>query len=148
MTKETDRDIMDAFEAKCKSKGLKITPQRVAIFKALIESANTHPTAEMIYSNVRADMPNISYNTVNTTLTAYKDIGIIDIVETKGLPKRFDPITAHHHHFKCLRCNSLIDIYNDVCDILPVPKELCDREFEIVNKKILWEGFCKDCSRG
>jgi len=40
------------FERRCRESGLKLTPQRSAIYKALINT-DMHPTAEDIYREVR-----------------------------------------------------------------------------------------------
>ena len=46
-----------------KQKGLKITPQRVAIFEALAKLKN-HPTADNIIDYIKVNHPNISVGTV------------------------------------------------------------------------------------
>ncbi|MHC4772157.1 MAG: transcriptional repressor [Planctomycetota bacterium] len=40
------------FEDRCRQNGLKVTPQRVAVYKALV-STHSHPTAEEVHKVVR-----------------------------------------------------------------------------------------------
>ncbi|MHC4963109.1 MAG: transcriptional repressor, partial [Planctomycetota bacterium] len=50
---------LQGFEDCCRQNGLKITPQRVAVYKALI-GTDTHPTAEEVHKMVRRDISSIS----------------------------------------------------------------------------------------
>lgn len=88
----------------CRHHQLKITPQRVGIYRALIHS-NQHPTADLMFRTVKEDFPNISFDTVNRTLLTFAGIGVVDVVEVFGGPKRFDPDITDHHHLHCLRQN-------------------------------------------
>ena len=88
--KSIDMDLkLQDFESRCRDNGLKITPQRVAIFKALV-STDAHPTAEEVYKMVRQDIRNISLDTVNRTLLTLAQIGAAFQVEGTGQPRRFD----------------------------------------------------------
>ena len=51
------------FREKLKEKGLKVTPQRVAIYEAIVTLKN-HPTAENVIEYIKANHPNISVGTV------------------------------------------------------------------------------------
>ena len=50
-----------------KEKGLKVTPQRVAIFEAILQ-LNNHPTAENIIDYIKSTHPNIAVGTVYKVL--------------------------------------------------------------------------------
>ena len=56
--KETMEEKLTEFENLCRKKKLKITPQRIAVYKALIASED-HPTAEEVYRQVRRELSNI-----------------------------------------------------------------------------------------
>ncbi len=53
-------DTLDVFIQNCRRNGLKITPQRTAVYKTLIESKE-HPSAEMVLGQVRRLFPGISW---------------------------------------------------------------------------------------
>ena len=74
------------FVETCRRHQLKVTPQRVAIYKALIQSRQ-HPTADMMYQEVREKYPNISFDTVNRTLLTFSEIGVVDVVEGSEIGK-------------------------------------------------------------
>jgi Fur family peroxide stress response transcriptional regulator len=136
-------DTLDAFIERCKNHNLKITPQRIAVYKALIK-AKDHPTADVIYQAINKEFPNISFDTVNRTLLTFSGVGIIDIVEGHGDPRRFDPDTNIHHHFYCIGCGNIIDIYNEEFDRLIIPVEI-RQKCTISSKKVVLKGFCDQC---
>ncbi|NIR11159.1 MAG: transcriptional repressor, partial [Candidatus Aminicenantes bacterium] len=88
---------MEVFQRKCREAGLKVTPQRMAVYKVLIESKQ-HPSAEMVFRKVREAIPNISLDTVNRTLLTLAEIGAASIVEGTGDVKRFDGKLETHQH--------------------------------------------------
>jgi len=79
-------DKMDAFKAMCRKAGLKITPQRMAVYKTLAESTE-HPSAKTVFRKVRKIFPNISLDTVNRTLLMLNEIGAAFVVEGSGRPQ-------------------------------------------------------------
>lgn len=131
------------FEEVCHRHGMKITPQRVAIYKELT-SSKRHPSAITIFRTIRKYYPNISLGTVNSTLLSFSRIGLAKIVESSGEPKRFDPDMEPHHHFKCIKCGRIIDFINDTYDNIAVPAEI-KRKYVVTGKKVHLEGLCDKC---
>jgi Fur family transcriptional regulator, peroxide stress response regulator len=137
---------MEIFYRKSKEHGLKITPQRTAIYEELLK-AKDHPSADIIYRRIVKKIPNISFDTVNRTLLTFAQIGITNIVEGYGQPKRYDPDINTHHHFRCIQCNSIIDFQNRSYDNIAVPEEI-NKQFTVINKKVVLEGLCNKCRKG
>lgn len=134
---------MDCFRAKCHEMGLKITPQRTAVYNSLLET-NEHPSAEMVFRKVRQVFPSISLDTVNRTLLTLSDIGVALTVEGSGDAKRFDANLESHQHFKCVKCKRIIDFHHEPFDRIDVPKKLRDR-FTVLRKTVYVEGLCDLC---
>ena len=134
---------LTAFEARCRDHGLKVTPQRVAVYKALV-STDTHPTAEEVYRMVRGDIHNISLDTVNRTLLTLAEIGAAFQVEGTGQPRRFDGGLEDHQHFRCIKCGKVIDFHFEPFDNIEVPQHL-QGQFEIMRKTVYLEGICGSC---
>jgi Fur family peroxide stress response transcriptional regulator len=132
-----------AFKNICYDSGMRITPQRIAIYKELITSLK-HPSASMIYDRVRSYFPNISLGTVNSTLLTFAEIGLTKVLESSGDPKRFDPNLKEHHHFRCIKCGRIIDFYNEDFDSIKIPDEIKKR-FVVLDKKVHLEGICEKC---
>ena len=137
------KEMMDIFYRKSKEHGLKITPQRTTIYQELIK-ARDHPSADIIYKRLVKKIPNISFDTVNRTLLTFSRLGIANIVEGYGQPKRYDPNIDPHHHFRCIKCNNIIDFQNKAYNSLIVPEEI-QKKFKVLNKKVVLEGLCNKC---
>ncbi len=136
---------LQSFEAKCHKVSLKITPQRMAIYRILVASKE-HPSAERVYQQVRKELPNISFDTVNRTLLTLNEIGAAFVVEGSGDAKRFDGNLEAHQHFKCIKCKRIIDFHYKSFDNIRVPKTLSKR-FTVSRKTVYFEGICDLCSK-
>ena len=134
---------VDAFQARCRQAGFKVTPQRIAVYKMLLETKE-HPSAEMVFKEVRKVFPSISLDTVNRTLITLSEIGIAFIVEGSGDAKRFDGNLDNHQHFKCVKCKRVIDFYHKSFDNIQVPKSI-SRKFTVLRKAVYFEGICDLC---
>ena len=141
-SKNTD-ELLNEFRVKCKTHGLSMTPQRLAIYKALIESTE-HPSAENIYNLVRVSFPDIALDTVYRTLSTFSEIGVIHVVEGYGEVKRYDPDIEPHHHFRCARCNKIIDLYEDSIEEPKISPRL-KKKYNVSNVKVVLEGACDKC---
>jgi Fur family transcriptional regulator, peroxide stress response regulator len=137
--------ILEAFKTKCASAGLKITPQRIAVYRSLIESV-AHPSAEVVFSSLRKTFPNISLDTVNRTLLTLNEIGAAFVVEGTGDPKRFDANLMPHQHFKCVKCKRIIDFHHEPFDNIEVPVSI-ERKFTVLRKTAYFEGLCDVCGK-
>jgi len=137
------KEMLEAFYLRSKKYGLKITPQRTAIYQELLK-ANDHPSADSIYQKLIKKIPSISFDTVNRTLLTFSKIGVAHIVEGYGQPKRYDPDVNPHHHFRCTQCDRIVDFHNKAYDNISVPKEI-QKQFTVVNKKVVLEGLCDRC---
>ena len=140
---KTVKKELKNFEEICHKYGLKVTPQRMAIYKELV-SSREHPSAVMIHERIKKYYPNVSLDTVNRTLMTFSEIGLVNIIEGRGDPKRFDPNLRPHHHFRCIRCGEIVDFYSEEFDSLEIPQELKEK-FIITGKRVNLEGICDKC---
>ncbi|WP_373501608.1 Fur family transcriptional regulator [Desulfococcus sp.] len=142
-----DQDItvrIAQFLETCRRHQLKITPQRVAIYRELVQS-DMHPSADALYQTVRKEFPNISFDTVNRTLLTFANIGVANVVEIFGGAKRFDPNTTDHHHVHCIQCGKIMDFHHRHFDDLDDPEDV-PGNFRILDKRIVLKGICNECS--
>ena len=98
-------------------KGLKITPQRVAIFDAIVELDN-HPTAEDITAFIKPNHPNISIGTVYKVLDTFVENNLLKKVKTDKDIMRYDPHLTNHHHLYCTETNRIEDFEDQVLNDL------------------------------
>jgi Fur family peroxide stress response transcriptional regulator len=125
--------------------GLKITPQRMAIYRALVETTS-HPTADDVYRQVAGVHPMISPNTVYYTLAALQRAGLVCEVNYWRDRARFDANMEAHHHLICLGCRRIDDLEDDALDCLQLSHDI-RRRFEVTGHRVEFRGFCKICRR-
>lgn len=111
-------------------KGLKVTPQRINILKAVYELDN-HPTVEDVLVYIRKNNPNIAKGTIYNVLETLVENRLIQKVKTDKDILRYDGVMENHHHLYCTECDFIEDY---------VDKELDDLLKEYFKKKNL-EGF-------
>jgi len=113
----------EEISARLIEKGLKVTPQRIAIFEAIIK-LNNHPTAENIIDYIRKNHPNISVATVYKVLDTLVEKRLIKKVKTEKDIMRYDAVMESHHHIYCSDSDRIKD-YKDLA-----LNELLERYFE------------------
>jgi Fe2+ or Zn2+ uptake regulation protein len=132
-------ELTEAFRAR----GLKVTPQRQSIFRAL-HGATTHPSAEAVYAVVRRDMPTISLRTVYQTLNDLAAMGEIVALDLGTGSIRFDPHTGPHHHLVCEACGKVQDL-EAVFPGVALPAGH-DTGFRVSSTEIVFRGRCTICA--
>ncbi len=100
---------MVQFKEKLRGAGIKITPQRLLIFRKLVQTEE-HPDAETLYHQVRQSLQSISLDTVYRTLATFEKLGLASKIFFLSTRARYDPNMEHHHHFVCTSCGYVGDI--------------------------------------
>ncbi len=131
------------FTSQCRPAGLKVTPQRIAIYRELLKTSE-HPSAEILYEKVKKVFPSISLDTVNRTLLTLNEIGVAFAVEGSGDARRFDGELDKHQHFKCVKCKRIIDFHHKPFDNIKLPAEI-RKKFKVLRKTVYVEGICDLC---
>ena len=90
-------------------KTTRFSKKRQAILMAL-QATHEHPTAEMLYQQLKPDHPDLSLGTVYRNLTLFREQGMVRGVGVVDGHERFDANTADHPHFVCKHCHAVIDI--------------------------------------
>jgi Fur family peroxide stress response transcriptional regulator len=93
---------------KLRSKGYKVTPQRLAICKLILSSKN-HPSAEQIYQKVKKTYPTISLATVYLTLDLLRNLGLVQELGFSDRSSRYDPNNSPHINVICPKCGKIYD---------------------------------------
>ena len=88
---------------------LKYSRQREAI-KEFMMTRKDHPTADIVYMNVRKEFPNISLGTVYRNLTLLSDMGELLRLRVGDGVDHFDATTTPHYHFICTDCGAVTDL--------------------------------------
>lgn len=126
-----------------KTKKLKVTPQRLAIYKVLYETTS-HPTAEEIYTALRQSHPTMSLATVYKTLDALKKADLATELNVGDDSSRYDANIKSHPHMICYECGKVMDLHTNSLENFKnhIQKET---DFDIVSEKVYFYGTCKTC---
>jgi len=100
---------------KLQQKGLRVTPQRVAVLQT-VSKLNNHPTAENIISSIRESHPNISVGTVYQVLDTLVESNLLEKVKTEKGTMRYDPVLSSHHHLYCNESDRIADYVDPELD--------------------------------
>lgn len=102
----------DFFIHKLQEKGLKVTPQRLAIYDAIVQLKN-HPTAENIIEYIKTNHPNISVGTVYKVLDSLTENNLLKKVKTERDIMRYDAVLSNHHHLYCAETDRIEDYMDE-----------------------------------
>lgn len=123
--------------------GLKVTPQRMAVYRALA-SRHDHPGPESIHRDVLRDLPAVSLATVYKALDAFERSGLATQVAVAGESRRYDANVDPHHHLVCTICRRVIDYNHQTLDALRAPGDLTGFIAQSMQIQIL--GVCAACA--
>jgi Fur family peroxide stress response transcriptional regulator len=135
---------MERFEEVCRNSGMKLTHQRMEIFREVAQTSD-HPDAEKVYQGVRKRVPTMSLDTVYRTLWLLKDLGLITTLGPPRERTRFDANLSRHHHFVCIQCGLTRDFYSDAFDELRLPDSV--KAFgRVETTQVEVKGVCLKCN--
>jgi Fur family peroxide stress response transcriptional regulator len=145
MEQEKLRERILQFEASCHRAGLKLTHQRLEIFRELALSTD-HPSAEALYKRLLERMPMLSLDTVYRTLTTFNLHGLVHKVETGESQARFEAVNERHHHLICRQCLEIVDFHWPSVDEVSLPDPV--RAWgNIDTRNVVIYGVCRKCSK-
>jgi Fur family peroxide stress response transcriptional regulator len=136
---------LEQFQTAAKAAGIKLTHQRIEIFRA-VASSEDHPSAEAVYKAVRQGLPTVSLDTVYRTLWLLMDLGLLTTLGPRQDSLRFDANLAHHHHYLCVRCGLVRDFESSELNALPIPNTV-SRFGEVMSAHVEVRGVCASCAR-
>jgi Fur family ferric uptake transcriptional regulator len=126
----------------------KLTPQREATVRVLLENEEDHLSAEDVYLLVKEKAPEIGLATVYRTLELLSELQIIHKLNFgDGVTRyefRAEGAEHHHHHLICLNCGTVDEIVDDWLG--PIEKRV-EREFDfqIIDHRLTFHGICHRC---
>ena len=121
--------------------------KRDAILESLRHS-KAHPSAEMLFNQLKPQIPDLAMGTVYRNLTLFKQQGLVSSIATVDGVERFDGNTIPHVHFICTDCNAVIDL-----DEMQVPDSLTQTAMQccggqVDSCQLSFTGRCRECKSG
>ncbi len=127
----------------CNKAGIKLTHQRLAIFRELMIS-HDHPSAEIIHKRLEKSLPTLAIDTVYRTLSTFNELGIVKKLHLKNERTLFDANPDQHHHFICTRCKAVKDLYWEDFDKSTLPESIHNIG-HIQFRHLELHGLCNRC---
>ena len=124
--------------------GIKHSRQRDAI-RDNLRNRYDHPTAEMIFTDIRESYPRISLGTVYRNLALLSELGEILHIPVEEGADRYDGRMEPHSHFICRRCGAILDLP-------PVDSTLLMKNIDggfggvIECTRVRFTGLCAECA--
>lgn len=130
-----------------KKRGIRVTPQRAYIWRALVGSGK-HFTAEELREQVEETLPGLEVSTVYRTLEAFNEAGLVveSRMPNRG-PRIFEADSSPHPHLVCEDCGDIFHL--ETADYRRMLETL-DQEvagFDVRKLHVFATGTCVDCAR-
>lgn len=123
--------------------GLKVTPQRLAVYSTLYDMEN-HPTVEMLYQKLQPDHPTMSLATVYKALQVLVHVGLVQQLNMGEDSFRYDAKTMQHSHVRCTKCNRVDDVL-DVDDDMVMGSVAAKTSYRLTGRQMYFFGLCSKC---
>ena len=110
----------------------------------LLQSTDTHPTADWLYQQLKDEFPNLSLGTVYRNLATLVEQDLVKKIHFGSTFDRFEANMRPHYHLICESCGKIFDIE------MPIHNDLNKKaaeltSFTILHHKIEFFGLCEDC---
>ncbi|BAC13805.1 Fur family transcriptional regulator [Oceanobacillus iheyensis] len=139
---------IDQIKKQLHSHSYKLTPQREATVRVLLEREEDHLSAEDVYLLVKEKSPEIGLATVYRTLELLSELKIVDKINFGDGVSRYDlrkeGAKHFHHHLVCIECGSVEEIENDLLEDVERIVQT-DWGFEVKDHRLTFHGICKQC---
>ncbi len=128
-----------------KNSGHRVTPQRKAICRVLSES-DSHPSAQMIFEQLREEDSSLSLATVYNTLDALTRLGMICELGEFGEQDavRYDADISPHINLACVNCQRIVDVPSQ--QVHELVAEIANKSgYTLIGARVLYYGICPEC---
>jgi len=137
---------LDRFRDYLKSKGLKLTRERIEILKE-ISSLKTHFDIDGLYSILQKKKSKVSRASLYRTVPLLIESGLVEEIKTIDRHTFYEHVFGkkHHDHLICLNCGRIIEFYSEKLERLQ--DQICAQEgFKGIRHLLEIQGYCKKCS--
>lgn len=130
-----------------KARGLRVTPQRRAVLRVLLDSESSHLSAEEIHARLKQQSEATGLATVYRTLSVLEDMGIVrstDFGDGRARYEIADVSSHYHHHLICTGCGRVEEVEDDL--LQQIEEHVMERHgFKVINHSLKLYGLCRHC---
>jgi len=136
--KDSRRSVSDLL----RERGLRVTPQRRAVWQAFADGRAGHLPADEVLRRARRALPEISRATVYNALGDLVQAGLLRTAPGRNA-LLFEANSGTHDHFHCRVCQRLYDVRSSGVDAI----RLDTPGFRVEREQVLFEGACPSCAK-
>ncbi|MGP4060164.1 Fur family transcriptional regulator [Halobacillus litoralis] len=141
---------IDRIKKQLHSQSYKLTPQREATVRVLLENEEDHLSAEDVYLLVKEKAPEIGLATVYRTLELLSELKVVDKINFGDGVSRYDlrkeGAEHFHHHLVCIECGSVEEIEEDLLEEVEKIVE-SQWKFQVKDHRLTFHGICSVCQK-
>lgn len=135
--------MSDDLATRLREQGLRLTPQRQLILRAVEELR--HATPDEVLAHVRSQVSSVNASTVYRTLEVLEELGLVRHTHLSDRAPTYHSTLEHEHvHVVCRRCHRVRSYDPDL--VAPVVERLAADGFTMDVGHLAVFGECTDCS--
>ena len=128
--------------------GYKLTNQRRAILKTIVDNHEEHLSCDEVFLLVSKENPDMGIATVYRTLQLFEKLNIVYRLNFDDGFSRYELNSGtgdhHHHHLICLECGKVLEVKLDLLESLENQIEK-EGQFTIIDHNVKFYGYCNNC---
>ena len=137
--------IKESIITQLKERGLKVTPQRLAIIEVLLEKRDSHPGARLVFEEAKKKRKSLSLSATYATLSELSRLGIIKTLQFDKMENRYEGNLEEHINLICERCKKILDYKAPITvDHRKVAKKT---GFSVTDTRLEYYGYCRECRK-
>lgn len=118
----------------------------------MLQERTDHPTVDMLYTDLKREMPDMGIATVYRNLADLYEEGKIQKIKTQNDgPDRFDGNMRPHIHFECMDCHHVYDIFPEEKTYKRLDDSLKETAktmgADAISTKMVVYGICSHCKK-
>ena len=122
---------------------LRVTRPRTAVLGAV--HRHPHADTDTVIRAVRAELADVSHQTVYDSLNALTAAGLLRRIQPTGSVARYESrVGDNHHHVVCRSCGVIAEVECAVGEA-PCLTAADDHGFTIDEAEVIYWGLCPDC---
>lgn len=121
---------------------MKNSKQRNMILDTVVNNP-VHPTADMVYAQLKTENPNLSLGTVYRNLNLLSELGMLRKIAVPNGSDRFDGRLDGHYHIICDKCSRVLDIELKESDFEQHVEQ--STGYKITSLDVVVKGICPEC---
>lgn len=129
-----------------RSRGYRMTPQRMAILHVLHHSGK-HLSPTEVYEQARDELPGLTETTVYRTLEFLAENGLARPAHMGGAHLVYEIARHEHHHLKCRICGAEMEIQHSLLETMYQKIESASG-YQLTDSHVTFIGLCPNCQKG